>query len=404
MDKDQVERYWFWGSPLLCFGEHSLDFLQDIPGKKAFIVTDDFIKKNLLPNVTKKLKKFDKDYEVFSEVMPDPKEEMVLRGVEACKEYDPDLILGVGGGSSIDTAKAIWVLYERPDLNLDDIHPFVEMGLGNKAKMVALPTTSGTGAETTWAVIITRIREDGTEIKLELANRDVVPNYAILDPVFTMKMPPNLTAATAFDALSHVYEGLISEFRNDFSEGMGIKSVDLIRNYLPVVYEDGDNVEAREAIHNAAAMAGLCFGNSQVIMGHGLGHALGAVFHKPHGLCVGVFCPYILQFQLNGPNKEVVENLLGKTAKMLGIAEWSDENGAAASKVINDIKTLQEKVDFPKTLADLDISKEEFEGKIDQVVELALESSSSEFSIRPATAKEYEKILRDAYEGRDINW
>lgn len=399
-----MDNYWFFGSPLICFGQNSLKFLQDIPGKRVFIVTDEFIEENLLINVTEKLDEYGKDYDIFAEVLPDPPEEIVLKGVEKCNEINPDLIIAVGGGSSLDTAKAIWVMYERPDLDLDDIHPFKELELGKKSKLVAIPTTSGTGAETTWAVIITRTMPDGHELKLELANRDVVPNYAILDPVFTLTLPPKLTAATGFDALGHVYEGLISKFKNDFSDGMGVKAVELIREYLPIAYKEGKNLRAREALHNAAALAGLCFGNSQVIMGHALSHALGAVFHKPHGLCVGVFCPYVLQYQINDPENDVPLKILAKTGKMLGIASWGDDDKTAANKVIEDIKSLQSKVDFPKTLEDLDISKAEFDDKIDLIIETTLESGSGEMSIRPANADDYKKILQYAFEGKNIDW
>ncbi|MGV9172273.1 MAG: iron-containing alcohol dehydrogenase [Promethearchaeia archaeon] len=397
-------RGWFFGSPLICFGQNSLKFLQDILGKKVFIVTDKFVKENLLVNVTEKLDEYGKEYEIFDEVLPDPPEEIVLKGVKVCNGYDPDLIVAVGGGSTLDTAKAIWVMYERPDLDLDDIHPFKELELGQKAKLVAIPTTSGTGAETTWAVIITRTMADGHEVKLELANRDVVPTYAILDPVFTLTLPPKLTAATGFDALGHTYEALISKFKNDFSDGMGLKAIELIREYLPIAYKDGKNMRAREALHNAASIAGLSFGNSQVIMGHALAHALGAVFHKTHGLCVGVVCPYVFQYQINDKDHTVQKEIFARVGKMLGIANWDDDDQTAAKKVIADIKALQDKVNFPKTLADLDISRESFDEKLDLVVETTLESGSGEMSIRPANADDYKKILQYAYEGKNIDW
>jgi len=344
------------------------------------------------------------DFSRISATIAHPLEEMVLRGVEHCREYNPDLIVAVGGGSSIDTAKAIWILYERPDLKIGDINPFEELNLGRKAKLVAVPTTSGTGSEVTWAVVITRHREDGSEIKLELANREVVPNYAILDPVFTMKMPPNLTAATAFDALSHAYEGLIAVFRNDISEGVGIKSIELVREFLPIAYNNPDDIRAREALHNAATLAGLCFGNSQAIMGHSLGHALGAVFHKPHGFCVGLFLPYILQFQLNAENKKEIREIIAKVSKMLSLAKWSDDEETAIKKVFEDIRDLQEKVNFPRTIKDLGIAKADFEAKLEDIVNLTLESPSSELSDRPGNAEDYKKILEYAFEGKEIDW
>ena len=314
------------------------------------------------------------------------------------------MIFAVGGGSSIDTAKAIWILYERPDLNIDDIHPFKILDLGKKAKLVAVPTTSGTGSEGTWATIITRTRKNGTNIKLELANREIIPNYAILDPIFTMGLPPHLTAATAFDALGHAYEGLISLFKNDFSEALGTKSIQLIRDNLVSAYNDGNNLEARIALHNAASISGLCFGNSQVMMGHALAHALGATFHKTHGFCVGLFLPYCLKYQLNSPKYEENRKTIVSLSKVLGVANHSDNDDIAIKKILDDIQDLQEKVKFPRSIKDLDIDQKDFEEKLDLLVELSMESLSSELSVRPASPNDYRKILQYAFEGKEIDW
>jgi acetaldehyde dehydrogenase/alcohol dehydrogenase len=200
----EKKNLWFFGSPFISFGQGALEFLQDIPGKKAFIVTDPgIVKFKIIDILTEKLKKYKKNFKIFDQVEPDPKEETVLKGAEMCKEFEPDLIIGLGGGSSIDTAKAIMFLYEKPEMNLDDVNSFNKFGF-KKAKLLAIPTMSGTGAETTWALIITRKMEDGSDFKLELANRELVPSYAIVDPIFSKTMPPEITASTGFDALAHV--------------------------------------------------------------------------------------------------------------------------------------------------------------------------------------------------------
>lgn len=257
---------WFFQSPIICFGEGALDHLESIPGEKCFIVTDSpLVELGMLKIVTDKLDKYGKQYEVFAEVEPDPSEETILRAAAQCQAYEPNLIIGLGGGSSIDTAKGVWILYERPELAIDDMHPFIKLNLGKKAKLVAIPTTSGTGAETTWAIIITRHKPGGLTQKLEQVNKEAIPTYAIVDPIFPKEMPPKLTSATGFDALGHAIEGVLATWQNDFSDGLALKALQMIFSYLPRVIADGGDMEAREKMHNAATMAGLAFGNSQEI-------------------------------------------------------------------------------------------------------------------------------------------
>jgi len=397
------KKYWFFGTPLIAFGRGSLNFLQDIPGNKVFIVTDPgIVKLGLINYVTDKLKKYKKKFKIFDQVEPDPKEETVIKGAEICREFKPDLIIGLGGGSSIDAAKAILFLYEKPDMNLDELYPFNKCQLNTK--LLAIPTTSGTGAETTWAIIITRKMPDGSDFKMELASRELVPNYAIVDPIFTIKLPPKMTASTGFDALSHAWECLVSAFKNEFSDGLAIQAIKLIREYLPKAYKNGEDIEAREKMHIAACMAGLSFGNANVIMGHSIGHALGAVFHKPHGLTVGVVLPYVLQFVSNDPESNYSKQILSQCAKMLGIAKWDDSDELAVKKVIKDIKNLMDEVEFPKTIGEMGISKKELNEKIELIVSKIIDSQSSTTSPRAASPAEYKKILLYAFEGKDIDF
>ena len=400
----EKKNFWFFGSPLTCFGQGALEFLKDIPGKKVFIVTDPgIVKLKIIDILTSALKKAGKKYKVFDEVEPDPREETVLKGVEACRAYNPDLIIGLGGGSSIDTAKGIIFLYEKPDLNLDEVHPFNKFEF-SKSKLVAIPTTSGTGAETTWATVITRKMEDGSDFKLELANRALVPSYAIIDPIFTKTLPPHITASTGFDALAHVWEGLISVFKNDFSDGLAIKAIELVNKWLPIAVKNGSNMEAREKMHNAATIAGLSFGNSNINLGHSMGHALGAVFHKPHGLCVGVVLPYVLQFAINNPEHKDTVKYVGEVAKMTGIAQWSDDDTTASNKAVAGIKTLMKDTDFPSTLEAMGISSEDLNINMDSVVLKITESISVSQSPRIASLEEYKKILTYAHQGKDIDF
>ncbi|TFG18738.1 MAG: iron-containing alcohol dehydrogenase [Promethearchaeota archaeon] len=393
---------WYFYAPKTVFGEDALDYLDSMDEKRCFIVTDEgIIKFGMLEILTKKITPLEMDYKVFSGVEPDPREETILEATKICQDYKPDLIIALGGGSSMDVAKAVWVLYERPDLGIDDLYPFIDLKLGKKAKLVAIPTTSGTGAETTWASIITRKTDKG-DIKLEQVHKEMIPTVAILDPVFVKSMPKGLTASTGFDALAHLSECIISVWKNDYSEAMALKAFELVQKYLPIAYEDGTNIEAREKMHAAANMAGLAFGNAQVHLGHALGHVLGATFHKPHGFTVGVFLPYVLQYCLHGDEAEETVNILGTFAKRTGVAKWDDANLDAAHKYVAEIKRLQKVVNHP-TLSEM-ITREELDEKIDMMAEWCLESPSAAMSPRSAGSQEFKKIYEYAFENKDIDF
>lgn len=396
---------WYFYSPNIIFGRDSLEFLEKIPGTKCFIVTDPgLVQLKLIDILTNKLKEYGKEYAIFSEVEPDPHETTIIKAANICKNYGPDLIIGFGGGSSLDVAKSVWAFYENgDDFSVDNLHPFTTLGTGKKAKLCAIPTTSGTGAETTWAVVITRIKEDGTHIKLEQVNKELIPTYAIVDPIFTLGLPPKLTAATGFDALAHVMEGIIASWRNVFSDGLAIEAVDLIRKYLPIAYKNGQDIEAREMMANAATIAGLSFGNSQVIIGHSLGHVLGANFGITHGNAVGLFITYVLQYCINNPDDDSTKKIISKFAKQVGVANWNDSDDVASKKMIDDIKNLQKQVNLPSKLSDL-IKKEDFEAKLDLMADQCLESGSAVMSPRSADSTAFKKIFQYAFEGKDIDF
>jgi len=398
---------WYFYSPNIIYGEDSLDFIENIKGNKCYIVTDKIIEElGYLKILTEKLEKFGKKFQVFNEVVPDPKEDGVLKAREQCIDYSPDLIIALGGGSVIDTAKTAWVLYEFPELNIGDIHLFRSdlYETGKKAKFIAIPTTSGTGSEATNGTIISRLEDDIWK-KFIYAHRGITPTYAIVDPIFPKGMPPQLTVDTAFDALSHAIEGMVSNWKNEFSNGMGLKAIELIFKYLPIVYKDGKNMEARDYLHQAATMAGLAFSNSQVHIGHGMGHSWGAVFHTHHGRTVGILLPYVSQFCLNNPDKDDdTLEIYSKIAKQLGWAKWDDDDKKAAFKALDKIKELQKKVNFPSKLQDLGVSKTDFENNIEMLVACCFQDATSVMTPRSITDEYYRKIYYYAYEGKDIDF
>jgi alcohol dehydrogenase class IV len=398
---------WYFYSPNIIYGENSLDFLKNIKGSKCYIVTDKIIEElGYLKILTDRLDKYKKEYKVFNEVIPDPREDGVLKAKQECLSYSPELIIALGGGSVIDTAKTAWVLYEFPELDIGDIHLFRTdlYETGKKSKFIAIPTTSGTGSEATNGTIISKFEDDVWK-KFIYAHRGITPTYAIVDPIFPKGMPPNLTVDTAFDALSHAIEGMVSNWKNEFSNAMGLKAIELIFKYLPIAYKDGENIKARDYLHQAATMAGLTFSNSQVHIGHGMGHSWGAIFHTPHGRAVGILLPYISQFCLNNPDtSDNTIEIYEKIAKQMGWAKWDDDNKKAAFKVVDKIKELQKTVEFPTSLKDLGVSKKEFEQNLDLLITCCFQDATAVMTPRSITDEYFRKIYNYAFNGKDIDF
>jgi len=397
---------WFFFSPNIIYGPDSIDFMENISGGKCFIVTDKVVKDlGYLKILTDVLDKCGKQYEVFDDVVPDPREEGVLKAREQCLNYAPDIIIALGGGSVMDTAKVVWVLYEFPDFTLDDIHAFRNdlYDMGKKAKLVAIPTTSGTGAETTFVTVISRY-EDEIWKKYFFLHRGLIPTYAIIDPIFPIGMPTELTVNTAFDALAHAIEGLGTLWRNEFSDALALKAIELIFKYLPIIYKDGKNQEARDFLHQAATIAGLAFGNGQVHIGHTLGHSWGSMYHVHHGKSVGVVLKYVTQFIMNDSEKDDAIKIYAKLAKQLGWVSWNEDDKKAAKKVIDKMVTLQKEVNFPMSLKETGVSKEDFEEGLDSLVNLCYQDASSVLTPRSTSGEQFRKLYEYAYEGKDIDF
>ncbi|MGC9349936.1 MAG: iron-containing alcohol dehydrogenase, partial [Anaerolineae bacterium] len=285
---------WYFTCPQIVFGDGALDALDDLSGEHALVVTDAIlVELGLVAKVTAHLDKAGIAHTVFAAVEPDPSLATVRAGARVALQMAPEWVSGVGGGSSLDAAKAIWVLYERPDLDPAEINPIVELGLGKKARLITVPTTSGTGAEVTWAIVLT---DTDAQRKLSLGNREATPDIAIVDPDMAMGMPPQLTADTGMDALTHAVEGYTCAWHTEMTDGICLQAVRLIFEHLPKAYANGDDRAAREHMHNAATLAGLGFGNAMASMAHAAGHALGAAFHVPHGRAVGLLLPYTIEY------------------------------------------------------------------------------------------------------------
>ena len=386
---------WYFVSPQIVFGEDALDALDDLKGQRALIVTDKvLVQLGFVDTVIAHLDKAGIAMRVFDAVEPDPSLQTVFAGARAALEYEPDWIIGLGGGSSMDAAKAIWVLYERPDLEPDDINPMIELGLRKKARLITIPTTSGTGSEVTWAIVLT----DTAELrKLSLGNRENVADIAIVDPQMVLSMPPQLTADTGLDALTHAVEGYTCTWHTDFTDGLCLDAIKKIVTYLPRAVVDGSDAEARERLHNAASAAGLGFGNSLASMAHAMGHALGAIYHIPHGRAVSLLLPYTIEYIA----AEAPERFADVAAFIdCGCSEATDAAIALATR----IRQLCTDIGNPTTVAELGIAREDYLAHVDDLMERAFNDASMMAAARSPSYEELQLIFEYAYDGRRIDF
>ena len=386
---------WYFVSPQVVFGEGALDALDEIQGKRALIVTDGtLVELGLVERVTSHLARAGIETHLFAEVEPDPSVPTVKRGAEVAREVEPDWIVGLGGGSAMDAAKAIWILYERPDLEPAEINPFVPLGLRQKARLITVPTTSGTGAEVTWAIVLTDPVE---QRKMGLGNRENVADIAVVDPVMAAGMPPKLTADTGLDALTHAVEGFTCTWHTDLTDGLCLQAARIVFRYLPRAVEDGSDMEARERMHNAATCAGLGFGNSMASIAHAMGHALGAVFHVPHGRAVGLFLPYTVEFVAREAPDRFAE-----LARLLGLTDGEGEPAARA--LAQGLRDLIRRVGNPLSLAEAGIDRESFDGQLDKLVDDAFNDTQMVTVARSPSYDELRQLFVYAYEGREVDF
>ncbi len=387
---------WYFVSPQIVFGEGALSVLDELHGTRCLIVTDETILDlGLVDKVTQHIKQAGLHYQLFSQVEPDPSIETVQNGARQAMIYQPDWIVGVGGGSVLDAAKAIWVLYERPDLHPAEINPVsINLGLRSKARLITIPTTSGTGAEVTWAIVLT---DTDAQRKLGLGNRENVADIAIIDPDMVMTLPPRLTAVTGLDALTHAVEGFICNWHSDMTDGLCIQAAQMIFTFLPRAYTHGDDREAREKMHNAAALAGLGFGNAMASMAHALGHALGAKFHIPHGRAVSLFLPHTLEFIT-----PVAAERAAALARALRLPGESDE--VLAQNLASKIRHLREQLEEPESIAAMGIGEAEYMASLDVLIDNAFNDTSMLTTPRMPDYDELRDILLYAYQGKPIDF
>lgn len=387
---------WFFDSPRVIFGEDALRWLEQLKGERAFIVTDNTIAKlGYLDTVQKHFSMANIACRAFTDVEPDPCLETVKMCANEIRTFNPDFVVGLGGGSCIDTAKGSWFLYERPDIELETVNPMEDYNLRAKARLIAIPTTAGSGAEATaGAVILDCLMER----KLEIANFEILPDWAIVDPSFSGQMPAQLTADVGIDVLSHAVEAFSCSWPNDYSDALSMQAAKIVFEYLPsaVINGSADKV-AREKISNAATLAGLAINASHIALAHAMGHSSGVVFHMPHGRATGLCLPYTIEFTSCGGVGRYLE-----LAQHLGI-DAEDEN-KAGMKLANAIRRLLNEINQPDCFMAAGISKNTFEDNLDALCDHAQMDSSIATTRRIPSLQELQQLFEFAYSGQVVNF
>lgn len=415
--KRRVNMQWFKVPEKIYFEAGAIQYLEKMPEiERAFIVTDEsMVKLGYVDKILYHLRKRQQyvHSEIFSEVESDPSFDTIKRGVKAMESFQPDVVIALGGGSPIDAAKGMWLFYEYPDADAEGMKlKFMDIRkrtykfpkLGKKCKMVAIPTTSGTGSEVTSFAVITDKEKNK---KYPLADYELTPDVAIVDPDLVMSLPKSITADTGMDVLTHAIEAYVSNMASDYTDGLAEKAAELVVKYLKTAYDEGTNKNARERMHNASTIAGMAFTNAFLGINHSLAHKMGAEFHLPHGRINAILLPYVIRYNSSKPTKFVsfpkyeyfiADEKYYQLAKKLGIKADSKEEGI--NSLIEKIKEMNSHMNIPKSFKEAGIEEEEFLAKVDMLADRAFEDQCTTANPRLPLVSELKQILLDSYYGK----
>ena len=415
--KRRVNMQWFKVPEKIYFEAGAIQYLEKMPEiERAFIVTDEsMVKLGYVDKILYHLRKRQQyvHSEIFSEVESDPSFDTIKRGVKAMESFQPDVVIALGGGSPIDAAKGMWLFYEYPDADAEGMKlKFMDIRkrtykfpkLGKKCKMVAIPTTSGTGSEVTSFAVITDKEKNK---KYPLADYELTPDVAIVDPDLVMSLPRSITADTGMDVLTHAIEAYVSNMASDYTDGLAEKAAELVVKYLKTAYDEGTNKNARERMHNASTIAGMAFTNAFLGINHSLAHKMGAEFHLPHGRINAILLPYVIRYNSSKPTKFVsfpkyeyfiADEKYYQLAKKLGLKADSKEEGI--NSLIEKIKEMNSHMNIPKSFKEAGIEEEEFLAKVDMLADRAFEDQCTTANPRLPLVSELKQILLDSYYGK----
>ena len=408
---------WFKVPSKIYFKRGATDLaLRELEGKKrAFIVTDRFLfNSGAIDNITKVLDEIGIEHEVFFDVKPDPTISTINQAMAVLRPFEPDVIISVGGGSPMDAAKIMWLMYEQPETKFEDISMrFMDIRkricsipeLGKKAMMVAIPTTSGTGSEVTPFAIIT---DDETQVKYAIADYALTPNMAIVDPNFVDGMPKGLTSASGIDALVHSIEAYVSCMATNFTNSNALEAIKLVFKYLERSYNNGaSDPIAREKMHYAATIAGMAFSNSFLGLCHSMAHKLGAMYHVPHGVANALLIRQIMKYNAtDAPKKQATfpqykfpcaKTKFGQIADELNLGGKNDDE--KVELLINEVDKLMKAINLPNSIKDFGVDEATFMDNLDELVELAYDDQCTGANPVYPLLADIKQIYIDAYNG-----
>jgi len=368
------------------FSEGALNYLSNLEANKAAIVTDEGVMEELgfLAKTEGKLAEAKIETIVIDGVEANPSVDTVLKGKEAMLDFEPDLVIALGGGSTMDAAKIMWTFYEYPELKFEDIIEVASIpSLRNKAKFIAIPSTSGTASEITSFSVITDTKK---KIKYPIVSPEIVPDAAIIDPAIPATMPPHITANTGMDVLAHAVESFTSTGASDYSDALALKAIKMVFEYLPKAYNNGDDLEARERMHNASTIAGMAFSNSSLGIIHSLAHKIGGEFHITHGLANAILLPYVIEY-----NYQAAEAKFKSIEKSLEIDNLADS-----------IRALNKKLKIPSSFSEIegtDYSKEDFENVLARMSENAHQDPCTLTNPKEPTVEDMKILYKKSFYG-----
>lgn len=378
------------------FGSGAINELKNLKGhKRAILLTGGSSMKRagFLQKTEEVLKSAGLEVQLFEGIEPDPSIETVFRGAAAMREFQPDVIVAIGGGSPMDAAKAMWVFYEYPEKTFDDIKdPFTMPKLRQKAIFVAIPSTSGTASEVTAFSVIT---DYSTNIKYPLADFEITPDIAVLDTDIPQTMPKKLTAHTGMDALTHAIEAYVATARSDFSDPLAMKAISDI--YDSIIDSYNGCPEARAKMHVAQCLAGMSFSNALLGIAHSLAHKTGAVFEIPHGCCNAILLPAVIQY-----NSKVCMERYAQIARSIGLPGNTDKQ--LVNSLVDSIRALNKKLNIAQTYKENGVSDELFNANADKIAENAVKDPCTASNPRPTDVENMKKVLTCAFTGEDVTF
>lgn len=382
------------------YGKGSLEQLKTLTGKKAVLVLGGGSMKRFgfVDKVEAYLKEAGIEVKLIENVEPDPSVETVMKGAAVMREFEPDWIIAMGGGSPIDAAKAMWVFYEYPDTTFEEIiQPFSFPTLRQKAKFLAIPSTSGTATEVTAFSVITDYEKG---IKYPLADFNITPDVAIVDPELAETMPEKLTAHTGMDALTHAIEAYVSTMNSPFTDPLALKAISMVFEYLPDSYEK--DMAAREQMHYAQCLAGMAFSNALLGIVHSMAHKTGAAFstgHIPHGCANAIYLPYVIKY--NAKDATALKRY-ADIARSVGLEGNTDEELMMA--LCAKIDAYNVKLNIPKTLKEFGIIEEEFKEKVEEIAKNAVGDACTGSNPRTIDPETMAKLLTCTYYGTEVDF